>query len=110
MVKKLIVTAKQRFRVDGREIAEYIRQDSTQNALKFNQELTKVLIKIKNHPTASPPEPFLPTKQNWYRFSVVMKSWKVIFKVTKSKLIFLGIIHTSRHPREIKKLRTINYQ
>jgi len=88
----------------------YIKENSTQNAQDFAKETDLSIEKIKNHPTAYPPEPFLPTKNNWYRFTLVMKSWKLIFKITNDSLIFLGIIHTSRHPREIKKLRTNIYE
>lgn len=34
---------------------------------------------------------------------------KIIYKTTKSLLIFLGIIHVKRHQNEVKKLRTSNY-
>jgi len=44
-----------------------------------------------------------------YRFVIIMKKWKLIFKVTTKLLIFLGIIHTGMNPNKIKKLRTTKY-
>jgi len=110
MVKKHKVKSKNQFKNDGREIADFIRKESPQNAAKFSSEVVKKLKKIKQNPQAFPPEPYLPTKNNLYRFAIVMKSWKIIYKVSDKLLVFLGIIHTSRHPREIKKLRTRNYE
>jgi plasmid stabilization system protein ParE len=109
MVKKRIDKSKKQFAIHGQEIVNYLREQSPQNAEKFKEELSSTLIKIKKSPKAYPPEPYLPTKNNLYRFALVMKSWKIIFKITGTLLVFLGIIHTARHPKEIKKLRTRNY-
>ncbi len=103
------VKIKKQFDEQGREIANYILQSSKVNAEKFVNEIDKQTDKIKKSPKAYPPEPYLPTKNNLYRFALVMKSWKIIFKVTGKLLVFLGIIHTTRHPKAIKKLRTRNY-
>ena len=100
---------KRQFDAHGREIAKFINQNSVQNATKFIKELDILMSKIEQNPTAFPNEPYLPTKSNFYRFAIVMKSWKIIFKLSSKLLVFLGIIHTSRHPKEIKKLRTRNY-
>ena len=89
---------------------DYIYNDSPQNAKKFAKELDQKIDKIKKQPTAFPPEPALRTEKNWYRFSILMKRWKLIYKVTNDLLIFLGIIHTSRHNRELKKFRTNRYE
>ena len=45
------------------------------------------------------------SKKNWYRFKTVMKSWKVVYKVTTSFLVFLRIVHTKQDPKEMEKLR-----
>ena len=109
MVKKRTVISKDQFDKDGRDIAKYIRDDSEKNANKFIQEVDKMLDNIKMNPKGFPPEPNLPTKRNLYRFALVMKSWKIVYKVSNKLLVFLGIIHSARHPKEIKKLRTNNY-
>jgi hypothetical protein len=110
MALKRKTRIKQQFDEHGREIAKFISKDSKQNAEKFVNEVDILTDKIEKCPTAFPPEPYLPTKRNIYRFALVMKSWKIIFKVTNSLLVFLGIIYTGRHPKEIKKLRTKNYE
>ncbi len=110
MVRKRKVKSKKQFDKQGREIANYIRQNSEQNSIKFVAEANEMLDNIKANPKGFPPEPYLPTKKNLYRFALVMKSWKIIFKVSNNLLVFLGIIHTARNPNEIKKLRTNNYK
>ena len=109
MVRKRKVKSKKRFKIDGRKIVDYIKNNSPKNAEKFKSEITNQLIKIKQNPKGYPSEPYLQTINNLYRFALVMKSWKIVFKVTNELLIFIGIIHTAQHPKEIKKLRTSNY-
>ncbi len=110
MEKKRSVIIKKRLDEDGKEIYNYIETDSPQNADSFMIEL-KLLIKgVTDAPKAFPSEPNLFTKRHLYRFALLMKSWKVIFKITDKRLVFLAIIHTARHPNEIKKLRTNNYE
>ena len=110
MVSKRKVRIKKQFDTHGRAIANYIRKNSEQNAQKFIKQVDGITDLIKENPKIFPSEHYLPTKNNLYRFAIVMKSWKIIYKITKKQLIFLGIIHTARHPREIKKLRTSNYK
>ena len=55
---------------------------SPQNTAKFAKEVDLEIEKIYKQPTAFPPELYLSTKNNLYRFAIVMKSWKIIFKVT----------------------------
>lgn len=106
MVRGRIVVFQTLFEKQGQKIARYIRIYSPKNSETFKN---KVLIKIntiKQNPHLFPSEKYLYTKQGLYRFALIMKSWKIIYKVTNSKLTFLGIIHTAQHPREIKNLRT----
>ena len=91
------------------EIYSYIKTNSLQSAEKFKKELKQKIEEVEMQPTSYPPEMILNTKRRMYRFAIIMKSWKIVFKVTQKLLIILGIIHTSRHPNEIKKLRTSNY-
>ena len=100
---------KKQFDVHGREIVAHIKKNSLQNAQNFIKEVDKLTDKIEKSPKAFPPEPYLFTKNNLYRYAIIMKSWKIIFKLSNKLLVFIGIIHTSRHPREIKKLRTKKY-
>ncbi len=89
---------------------QYIYKESPQNARKFAKDLDSKIEKIKERPTAFPPESALPTKKNWYRFAIFMNKWKIIYKVTNDLLIFLAIIHTNRHEKQIKRIRTNKYQ
>lgn len=94
---------------EAEEIYEYIKTNSPQNAEKFKQEFLNSVDKVENNPELYPPENELNAKHILYRFILVMKSWKLVYKVTKKFLIFVGIVHTSRHPNKIKKLRTTDY-
>lgn len=94
---------------EAEEIYEYIKQDSLKNANKFREELLSQIDKIELNPNFYTPEPILSGKRNLYKFILVMKSWKLIFKVTKEYLVFVSLFHTSRNPSEIKKLRTTDY-
>ncbi len=98
------------FTIEGQAITTYIRLNSIKNAEKFKIEIEKTIENIKHSPKAYPPEPYLYTVGNLYRFAKVMKSWKIIFKVTQNVLVFLAIIHKSQNPKEIKRLRTSDYK
>ena len=105
--RKEVITKK--FEQYFHEIHDYINENSPQNAIKFAEQLDKKIDIIKQNPKVYSQERYLPTKKKWYRSARLMKSWKIVYKVTNELLVFLGIIHTSRHPKEIKKLRTSNY-
>ena len=91
------------------EIFDFIKRDSPQNAQKFRNELQRTINEVEKNPTLYAPDRYANEKRNMYRFTLVMKSWKLVFKVTQKLLFFLGIIHTSRHPNQTKKLRTNKY-
>ena len=108
MSEKRKIVYKKEFETDFEHVYSFINENSEQNAKKFAQDVkTKIDWIIKN-PTAGTVETQIHSKQDWYRFKTVMKSWKIVYKVTKSVLAFLGIIHVKRHPNEVKKLRTNN--
>ena len=109
MNSKLSILTKTAFKKDLQAIVEYIEKDSPQNAIKFADDLLPFLDKIIAHPTATSIVRQIPTKKNWYRYKIYKKNYKVIFKLLKSKLVFLGIIHTSRHLDNIAKMRTSDY-
>jgi len=106
MVKSRTVIFQNIFEKQGHNIVKYIRIKSPQNAEKFKKQVLLKTEAIKQNPKLFPTEKYLYTKRGLYRFSLVMKSWKIIYKITNSKIVFLGIIHTAQHPREIKNLRT----
>ncbi len=95
--------------IEAEKIYNYIKNNSPKNADKFKSELLKQINTVEISPTANPQENSLNGKRILYRFTLVMKSWKLIFKVTDKLLIFVGIIHTKRQINEIQKLRTNKY-
>ncbi len=109
MSKKIEIKYKEKFEDDFVEIYGYISEESLQNATKFAQEVKEKVNWIIENPMAGQIEMQIHSKQNWYRYKNVMKSWKIVYKITKTLLVFLGIIQTKRHPSETKKLRTNNY-
>ena len=110
MSEKRKVVYKKDFEDDFEQVHSFINENSEQNARKFAQDVKTKIERIIQHPSSGTIESQIHSKQNWYRFKTVMKSWKIVYKVTKSMLVFLGIIHVKRHPDEIKKLRTSNYE
>ena len=88
------------------EIFDYIKSNSPQNADKFRADLLNQINEVEAFPTAYPPERLLNRKLIQYRFTIVMKSWKLIFKVTSKFLVFIGIVHTKQHPGNVRKLRS----
>ena len=110
MSEKRKIVYKKEFEEDFEYVYSSISENSDQNAKKFAQNVKKQIEWVIKNPTAGTIETQIHCKQNWYRFKTVMKSWKIIYKVTKSMLVFLGIIHVKRHPNEMKKLRTNNYE
>ncbi len=59
MVKQRTVIVKKHFDISGREYADYIRQNSEKNALKFINEVSRVTEKVVLNPTAYPEERYL---------------------------------------------------
>jgi len=105
--RKIIITTN--FYTSLKIIFDYIKQESDNNAEKFKADIIAIIPKISAHPEANSIVKQLPTKRNWYRYRLYKKRYKVIFKVLKDKVVFLGIVHTSQHPDKITELRTGNY-
>ena len=108
MSRKVII--KKEFTEEVEKTAAYIAQNSPQNARKFVTGINPTLDKIANNPLLYSKELIFDSKRGVYRYCLYMKSWKIVFKVLDNLLVFLGIIHTARHPKEILKLRTTEYK
>jgi plasmid stabilization system protein ParE len=104
------VKVKQQFLESLVEIRDYIAQDLPQNAGKFIADLKAKLERIIEDPENFAPEKNLLTKRFLYRFARYKKSYKIIFKVLDTQLIFLDIVHGKRHPDYFKKLKTTDYR
>lgn len=94
---------------DVADISYYIgvTQQQPLNAVKVSKAIEKAIDKIALNPFAYKECEQLSTKTKVYRQAVCL-SWLIIYKVTATEIIVLGIIHTSRRPTQIKKLRGKN--
>jgi len=76
------------------------------NAVKVGDELFNTISRIGQHPYAFKECDEIKTKTKIYRRAVCL-SWLIIYKIIKTEIIILGIIHTSRKPSTIKILKRI---
>ncbi len=74
------------------------------NAIKVGDKIFETFDHIEKNPLAYKECEALQTKHKLYR-QAVCSSWIIIFKLKKSEIIILGIIHSSRKPSRIKALR-----
>ena len=98
------VLYKKEFEEDIDEIYNYIFRNSEQNARKFSDEVKSIILWIIKNPTAGNLETKIYSKNNWYRYKIVMKSWKIIYKLTKTTITFLRIIHVKRNSEKLQNL------
>ncbi len=98
------------FKTSLRETYLFIRQTSLANADQFVDEAYRLLTRIALFPEGYPFEHRLPTKRNLYRFKKFKKSYKIIFKVLKTKVIFIAVIYARRGEEAYQKLRTRDYR
>ncbi|RZJ20538.1 MAG: type II toxin-antitoxin system RelE/ParE family toxin [Acinetobacter sp.] len=94
---------------DVADISYYIgvTQQQPLNAIKVSEAIEKAIDKIALNPFAYKECEHLPTKTKIYRQAVCL-SWLIIYKLTVNEIVVLGVIHTSRRPARIKKLRGKN--
>ena len=90
------------------EVTGYIAfiAQSPANAIKVGDALFATINRIERNPFAFKECEELPTKAKLYRRAVCY-SWVIIYKITDTEIIILGIIHSARRPSKIKKLRKI---
>jgi len=75
-----------------------------QNAINVGNTIFETIDKIALNPFVFRECEELPTKNRIYRKAVCM-SWHIIYKVKGDFIYILGIIHESRKPSKIKRLR-----
>jgi plasmid stabilization system protein ParE len=81
---------------------EYIRNE--QGISPAETVLNKILITIRlleSSPNMGTIEPLLEHKMSEYRFLVVW-SYKIIYRVTKDKVVISRVFHTSRNPKRLR--------
>lgn len=90
------------------EITNYIAFVKKQpiTAVRVGDAILEVILKVSQSPHAYKECEAIPTKTKIYRQAACL-SWLVIYKITISEIIILGIIHASRKASKIKKLRKI---
>ena len=88
------------------EITGYIAYIKHQplNAIRVGDKIYDTFERIRKNPFAFRECEEIPTRNKVYRKAVCM-SWLIIYKIKTSEIIILGIIHSSRQPSRIKKLR-----
>ncbi len=106
MQDELQVLYKEEFELDFEEIYNYILINSDKNAQKFVSELRITIQRIIKNPEAGTLENRIDSKENNYRYKILMKSWKLIYKLTRTELIFLSIIHVKRGPESYNNLKS----
>jgi len=89
-----------------KEVADYLEDFSEKTADRILDEIIDFADTFVEMPLRFPECSDLPTKGKIYRGALYEK-YRIIYKVWKKEIIILGIIHTSRSPQEIKKLRRL---
>lgn len=90
------------------EITGYIAFINHQplNAIKVGDAIFATIDKIAVTPYAFKECEEIPTRTKMYRRAACL-SWTIIYKITGSEIIVLGIIRSARRPSRIKALRKI---
>jgi plasmid stabilization system protein ParE len=76
------------------------------NAIKVGDTLFEMIETIGRNPLAYKECKEIPTKSKMYR-SAYCLSWHIVFRIKENIVLILGIIHHSRRPSKIRKLRII---
>jgi plasmid stabilization system protein ParE len=87
-------------------IVDYSKTFSEEKADELLDEILAFIETFTEMPLRFPECAELLTKKKMYR-SALYEKYRIVFKITKSDVIILGIIHTSRNPKILKKLRKI---
>lgn len=90
------------------EITGYIAfiNHQPQNAIKVGDELFTTIDRIAANPVSFRECVELPTKTKMYRRAVCY-SWSIIYRIRNTEVVILGIVHHSRRPARISKLRKV---
>jgi plasmid stabilization system protein ParE len=83
----------------------FIRQQPL-NALKVGDAFFEITERIALNPFAFRECEEIPTKNRIYRRAICY-SWSIIYRVKDDEVLILGLIHHSRRPAKIRKLRKI---
>ena len=89
-------------------ITDFIAVNNQQpfNAVKVADAIFETIDKIGQNPFAYKECEHIPIRTKMYRQAVCL-SWLIIYKITNTEIIILGIIHGARKPSKICKLRKL---
>jgi plasmid stabilization system protein ParE len=76
------------------------------NAIKVGDAIIRTIERIEQTPYAFRECEYLLTKSKMYRRAVCL-SWLIIYKITITEIIVLGVMHGSRKPSAVKTLRKV---
>jgi plasmid stabilization system protein ParE len=90
------------------EITGYIAFINHQplNAIKVGDAIFATIDRIGLNPFAFKECEEIPTKTKMYR-TAACSSWTIVFKITSSEIVVLGILHSARRPSRFRALKKI---
>lgn len=90
------------------EITRYIRfeQQSPLNADKVGEAIYATIKRIAENPLYYQECKYMLTKAKMYRQAICL-SWFIIYKITATEVIILGVLPQANHPSKFKALRKV---
>jgi len=89
-----------------KDVNEYIKQDSPQNASKVTKEIIELSKSLNHSPFRFEECEELKTKTKIYR-KATYAPFKIIYKVKANRVEVLAVFHSSQNPKRLKALRKI---
>ncbi len=89
-----------------KDVYEYIKQGSPQNALKVTAEIIDISKSLIHSPFRFEECEELKTINKIYR-KATYTPFKIIYKVKTKRIEILAVFHSSQHPKKLKALRKI---
>ncbi len=86
------------------DIAEYIKQESPQNARKVIQKIRETAQKITQNPEAYPVMQEISSEDMIYRYALCYK-YKIIFRAKVWYILVIDIFHSSRNPETLQNIK-----
>ena len=88
------IKTKDSFKQEFASILSYSLTEFGESTLmRFNKEYDKIQKRLSKHPLSSPREPLLRIYFRPYRYSIIMKNWKIIYRYDEpnDQVIFIDI-------------------
>lgn len=84
---------------------EYIKRDKPGATENFKNNIIVLIENLSDYPLAHTECRLLPSKNKIYR-NAIFGNYLIIYKILPDEIEVLSIFHSSRNPKEIKKLKT----